>query len=113
MRAAAAEIAVERLGDLAPRRRGIAVEQRLRGDEDAREAVAALAGLLVDERLLQRMRLLGRAEPFDRRDRLAGDAPQRPGTGLAGFAVDQKRVPNSERWLRRTSRSGVSSSAVT
>src|SRR6266568_4896102 len=74
MRPAAADVAVERLRDFGPRRRRIAVEQCLRRDEDAAEAIAALAGLLIEESLLQGMRLFGRAETLDGRDRFAGEA---------------------------------------
>jgi hypothetical protein len=57
---------VERLRDLAARRLRVFVEQGLGGDQDARQAVAALAGLLVDESLLQRVRAVGIAEALDR-----------------------------------------------
>src|SRR5207249_2520984 len=68
MRAAAADVVVERQGDLPARRRWVHVEQRLSGDQDAGQAIAALPGLLVEKGLLQRMRPLGRAEPLDRKD---------------------------------------------
>ena len=64
--AAAADVVVERVGDLVPRRRRVMVEQRLGRDQDAGQAIAALAGLLVEKGLLQRVRPLRRAEPFDR-----------------------------------------------
>ena len=54
VRSAPAEIAVERGADVGVGRVGIALEQRVRLDDDAGRAVAALSGLLVDERLLQR-----------------------------------------------------------
>src|SRR2546421_9677912 len=52
---AAAEVAGERLADPLARRRGIVGEQRLRGEEDAGRAVAALRGAELGERLLQRV----------------------------------------------------------
>src|SRR6516225_4469092 len=52
MAAAAADIVVQRLGDLHPRRRGVAIEQRLGRDQDAGKAIAALPRLLVEKRLL-------------------------------------------------------------
>ena len=44
---------------------GCGLEQCLRPDDHAGNAVAALGGLLVDERLLDRVQMLGVAEPFD------------------------------------------------
>src|SRR3546814_21148732 len=67
MRSAAAEITLQRLLDVAVARIGVFVEQRLRGHDHAVDAVAALRGLLVDEGLLARVRLVDRAEPFERR----------------------------------------------
>ena len=51
---------------------GLLIEQRLGREDDAAQAEAALRRLLVDERLLDRMRTLGRAEPFERGDLGAG-----------------------------------------
>src|SRR5262249_12627847 len=87
--AAATDVVVKRAGDLGAGRRRIAVEQRLRRDEDAAQAIAALAGLLVEQRPLQRMRPLGRAEALDGGDPLAGHAPDRLGAGFCRRAVDQ------------------------
>ncbi len=89
MRAAAADIAVERQCNLAARRLRIFVEQSLRGDQDARQAVAALAGLLVDESLLQRVRATGIAQALNSSDRFSGDAPHRFGAAFLRRAVDQ------------------------
>src|SRR5439155_4611503 len=89
MRAAAADIVVERYGDLASRRRRITVEQGLRRDQDAGNAIAALPGLLVEKGLLQRVRPLRRAEPLNRQNAPAGDRGQRLAAGFRGFAVDQ------------------------
>ena len=68
MREAAAQHAGHRLLDLRVGRLRILIEERLGGQDDAVQAEAALRGLLVDERLLDRMRLLDGAEPFERRD---------------------------------------------
>src|SRR5690606_6529280 len=54
--AAAAKVAAEAVLDLLVGRIGIAVEKRLRRDDEARRAVAALLGVVVDEGLHQRMR---------------------------------------------------------
>src|SRR5271169_6991165 len=75
--AAAADVVVERLGGLSPRRRRVSVEQCLGRDQDAGQAIAALAGLLIEKGLLQRVRPVGRAEALYRGDRLAGDRRQR------------------------------------
>src|SRR3954465_8946469 len=53
MGAAAAEIAVERRDDLLVARGLFLLQQRVRRHQDAVDAIAALGGLLVDERLLQ------------------------------------------------------------
>src|SRR5436309_557381 len=73
----------------APRRRRVTVEQRLGRDQDAGQAIAALAGLLVEKGLLQRVRPLLRAEPLDRQDAPAGDGRDRLAAGLLGPTVDQ------------------------
>ena len=61
MRAAAAQMLVQRGDDLRPRRAVVAVQQRLGRHDDAGQTIAALAGLLLQERLLQRMRRRCRA----------------------------------------------------
>jgi len=61
---AAAQIAGERIADLIPRRMWMLVEQRLRGHQDARRAIAALRGAEIRERFLQRMQSSIRDEPF-------------------------------------------------
>ena len=89
MGAAAAEMPVERVDDLGARRLGVAVEQRLGGHDDAGQAVAALAGLLVEEGLLQRMQLVRRAEPLDGGHAAAGDRAGLARAGEDRLAVDQ------------------------
>ena len=68
VRGAAAQHAGHRLPDLRVRRFRVPIEERLGGHDDAVDAEAALHRLLVDERLLNRMRLVDRAETFERRD---------------------------------------------
>ena len=78
---AAAQVARQRLADPLARRMRLAIEQRLRGDQDARRAVAALRGAEVGEALLQRMQPAVRGEPFDGRDRAGRRTrPPAPGT---------------------------------
>ena len=78
VRAAAAEVRVHVPPDLGRRRRGIRFEQRLRAHHHAGDAVAALRGLLFDERALHRARDSPRVprpstvftlRPCERRDR--------------------------------------------
>src|ERR1700694_3990378 len=56
---------LQRLLDFCLARIRIAVEQRLGRHHHAVAAIAALAGLLLDERTLQRVQLVERAEAFD------------------------------------------------
>src|SRR5436305_1131186 len=77
MRAAAAEIAVERYLDLGARRRRVSLQQYRGAHQNARHAIPALHRLFGDEGALQRMRLFGIAQTFDRRDVLVSDRPQR------------------------------------
>src|SRR6266403_1842323 len=92
VRGAAAEMAVQRRLDVAVARPGIAIEQRLRRHHHAVAAVAALAGLLLDERPLERMQRLDGAEPLDRRDVALRDARDRRHAGAHGLAVHQHRA---------------------
>src|SRR5712671_7672004 len=89
MRTAPADVVVERQRDLTARRRRVAVEERLGGDEDAGQAIAALARLLVEKGLLQRMRPLRGAEPLDRQHSLADDGRDGPTAGFHRLALDQ------------------------
>src|SRR6266545_4724132 len=89
MRAAAAEMRVERGRDVGTARPWIAREQRRRRYQDAGEAIAALAGLLVEERLPQRVQRVVRPEPLDGRDGAAGEACDLPAAGIRRLAVDQ------------------------
>src|SRR5882762_2250209 len=66
---AAAQIAGQRLADLQARRLRFRVEERLRGAQDSRSAVAALRGAELRERQLQRMGPRPRRQSLDREDR--------------------------------------------
>src|SRR6266851_3174520 len=70
---AAAEVAGERLANLVSRRFGVVVQQRLRCEQDAGRAVAALRGAELSESLLQRVELRPARKPLDGRDRAAFD----------------------------------------
>src|SRR3954447_26417552 len=68
MRAAAAQIVAQCLKHLFFRRLRRSREQRLRRDDHAVEAVAALCGLLGDEGLLHWVGMLARAKTLERHD---------------------------------------------
>ena len=72
-----------RLGD------GIALKQRRRGDQDARKAIAALPGLLVEECLLHGMQRAVFRQALDGRHGLAGDGVDVARAGEYRLAVDQ------------------------
>src|SRR4029077_15404814 len=65
VREAAAEDARHSLLDLFFRRLGIFVEKSLGGENDAIQAIAALRGLLLDERFLDGVRLVDGAQTFE------------------------------------------------
>ena len=88
VRSAAAEVAVQRRANLRARRLLVARDERRGRHDHPVDAVAALRGLLVDERLLDRMRLVGRAESFDRRDGSAGGGGERRRARANRVAVD-------------------------
>ena len=90
--AASAQVLRQRLAHLGCRRVRVVIEQILRRHDHAVDAIAALGGLLVDEGLLQRMRLVDGAEPLDR-----GDLGLADGTDLGDArahrpAVEQHRA---------------------
>src|SRR5579862_9475879 len=87
MAAAAADVVVERRGDFSARRGPVPIEQGLRRDEDAGEAIAALPGLLVEKGLLQRVRMFRGAQPLDRQNRLPRNGRQRLAAGFLRVAV--------------------------
>jgi len=70
----------------------IAVEQVGRRHDHAARAIAALSRLLIDEGLLQRVRLVERAEPFERGHLVSLDRAYRRHAGASSRAVDQHRA---------------------
>src|SRR5580704_2339084 len=93
--AAPAQMDVQLGTDLRLRRRRIAAEQRRGSHDDAGQAVAALARLLIDKSLLQRMRRNLAAQPLDR-----GDLPTLRGrywgvAGLDAAPVQQDRAASA------------------
>src|SRR5512146_810861 len=86
--ATATEIPVERGANLLARRSLGPRDERGRRHDHSVDAVGALRGLLVDERLLHRMRLVDRAEALDRRDRAAGRGGKRSSARANRGAVD-------------------------
>src|SRR6266581_9507611 len=96
VRPAAADVAAQRAVDLAVRRPGRPREERGRGHEHARLAVAALRDLLGDPGLLQGMAaILG--EPLDRGDLAAGHGAHRSDAGAPGLAVHVDGAGPAER----------------
>ena len=69
--------------------RGFVCKQRGRRDHDAGQAIAALAGLLVEDGLLDRVQRAVARQAFDRGDRLAGQGLDLARAGIGGLAVDQ------------------------
>src|SRR5688500_11797530 len=92
VRAAAAQVAGERLPDLVVARALVGREQRGGFHDHAVDAVAALHRLLLDEGLLQRVRPLRGAQPFERDDLLAGGGRDRHAARAHGPAVDVHRT---------------------
>src|SRR4051812_30310327 len=96
VRPAAAQVLVERrahfllAGPLVPR------QQRGRGNRDAAHAVAALGGLLVDERLLHGMEPAGSAEALHRGDFLVGNRGNRQVARRHWPAVDQDEAGSAK-----------------
>ena len=88
MRAAAAQVAFQRVADFGVGRIRICIEQRFRRHQDAAGAIAALRGLFVDECTLQRMQRGIRAQRLHRGDLLANHGRHRHVTRLHSLAVD-------------------------
>src|SRR5215467_12133371 len=90
---AATEVVGERVLDLRLGRFLVAGDKRRRLHDHAVDAVAALRRLLLDESALHRMRLLRRAEPFERHDLLLRrDLRQWRNAGTHCLAVDMHRA---------------------
>src|SRR5215468_4888707 len=86
---AAAEIAGQRHPHLVTARGGIVLEERLRGEENARGAVAALGGAELGEGLLEGMEPGPAGHALDRRDRLTLRLDGERQTRQRGLAVDE------------------------
>src|SRR6185369_7619706 len=90
VRAAAAEVVLQRLPDLALRRAGLPRREERRGLHDhAVDAVAALRRLLLDERLLHQRGLLRRPQPLQRDHLPRAQLRDRQHARAYGLAVDQ------------------------
>src|SRR4029434_4356000 len=92
VRAAAEQIRGERLLDLAIARMRILIEQCLCLHDHAVDAVAALHGLLINEGLLQPVRMLGAAQALERRDLRVTDTADRIKARAYCLAVDMNRA---------------------
>ena len=91
---AAAEVAAHELGDVLVAG-GVALLEQLDGGHDLPgRAVAALEGVVLDERLLHRVQLAVRREALDRRDlaALAGDGERQAGEHAAAVDPDGARA---------------------
>src|SRR5262245_13456823 len=88
VRAASAEIAVERCFHLVTGRRRVLPQQRRRAHQDTGDTIAALHGLLGDEGPLQWMRPSGTSQSLKRQDVLPRDRPQRRIAGVDGTIAD-------------------------
>ena len=89
---AAAEMTGQRLADIGVGRTRFLIQQFLGLHDHAVDAIAALRGLLVDEGLLQRMRLLDGAERLDGGDLGIAERADRGDAGARRLAVDQHRA---------------------
>ncbi len=86
---AATEVPRQRLAYLRLGRRRVLAEQRRHLHEEARRAEAALKGVLVTKRLLQRVHDLARGEALDRRDARAAGLHGEHETRAHRFAVEE------------------------
>src|SRR3954469_24254948 len=96
VRPAAAQVFVERLADFLLAGPLVPFEQRGRGNRDAAHAVAALGGLLVDERLLHGMEPAASAEALHGGDFLVANRGNRQVARRHGPAVDQDEAGSAE-----------------
>ena len=98
---AAADVAAEPLLDLLAIGERIGAQRRGRRHHHAGDAIAALAGARLVERLLQHRQLAGLGQPLDRLDRRR-PAPWRPARGRTS-AARRRRTPSRCRIRRRRS----------
>lgn len=89
---AAAQVVFECGSNLRRAGMGVYVEQRLGGENEAADAVAALRGLFLDEGSLQWMRVLRCAQALDRRYFAFADVGERKHTSVPCFPGDQDRA---------------------
>ena len=87
--AAATQVVVQCGNDLGASGMRILLQQCTRADQDAAQAVPALTGIQLDERLLQGMGLALFAQSFQRGDLMALNGPQREIAGRLRSAVHQ------------------------
>src|SRR5437764_8155421 len=92
VRAAATKVLGERSADLLLGRIACGLQERGGLHDHAVDAIAALHRLLVDERLLQRVRLRRRSETFERHEFLPRGGRHRHGAGTHGLAVEVHRA---------------------
>src|SRR5438132_5287562 len=88
MRAATAEVRLQRLPDVGIRGVGLCLEQRLRPHHHAGDAIAALRRLLLDEGFLHRPWIVDRAQALHGPDLATLDEHGRRQAGEDGLAVD-------------------------
>src|SRR5215212_2280740 len=88
MGAASTEAIVECRPDVGLRRPAVLLEEMSGRHDDARDAVAALGGLLVQECLLQGMEAVGCSEPFQCDDLTPGDVAHGQLARPYGLTVD-------------------------
>ena len=106
IRAAAADVAGHRGGDVGVRGIRVARQRRGRGHDLARLAVAALNDLPVEPGLLNPGARRCRADRLDRRDLGGADAVDRGDTGTGGDAVDMHGAGAAERHAAAELRAG-------
>src|SRR5438034_7563447 len=92
MRAAATEVLLERLLDFVVGRLAVLLQKRRGLHDHAVDAITALDRLLIDERLLQRMRTTRRAQAFERDDLLSDGSAYRQDARADRLAVDMDRA---------------------
>ena len=104
---ATAEIPADRITDRVFARCGIRFKQRMRGDQHAWCAVAALQSVRLAETVLQHAhRSIGIAEPFDGRDLLAIDLRREDKTGTNRFAIEEHAACTANAVLAADVRTG-------
>jgi len=92
MRAASTQVLVERRNELVARRLLVIGNERRSSHQDPGKTIAALPGLKIHDRLLQRMHVAGRAKALNCCDRLPFHGPRRRLAGLHRAAVNQDRA---------------------